>query len=77
MVFGYTTPWPIEVEIQFKRAGSRTWTTVATEDDAQWDGSGYLFTATVDQPRKGHWRAFFAGRPDLFRPVTTDPVFVR
>jgi len=78
MVFGYTTPWPVEVEIQFKRAGSHRWTTVATEDNAEWDGSGgYLFTATVDQPRKGHWRAFFAGRPDLFRPVTSEPVFVR
>ena len=77
MVFGNTTPWPVEVEIQFKRAGSNRWTTVATEDNAEWDGRGYLFTATVDQPRKGHWRAFFAGRPDLFRPVTSEPVFVR
>ncbi|GAB1508068.1 hypothetical protein [Actinophytocola sp. KF-1] len=78
MEFGYTTPWPVEVEIQFQRAGSRTWTTVATDDDAEWDGTGgYLFTATVDQPRKGHWRAYFAGRPDLFRPATSDPVFVR
>jgi hypothetical protein len=77
MEFGNTTPWPVEVEIQFQRAGSRTWTTVATEDNADWDGTGYLFTTTVDQPRKGHWRAYFAGRPDLFRPVTTAPVFVR
>lgn len=78
MVFGNTTPWPVEVEIQFRRADSRTWTTVATDDSAEWDGTGgYAFTATVDRPRKGHWRAFFVGRPGLFRPVTSKPVFVR
>ncbi|MDQ3785663.1 MAG: hypothetical protein M3422_00270, partial [Actinomycetota bacterium] len=77
MRFGHTTPWPVVVEIQFRRAGSSTWTTVATEDNAEWDGTGYLFTATVDQSKKGHWRAFFAGSPGLFRPVTTEPVFVR
>lgn len=76
MQFGNFTPWPIPVHIQYKGPGDRSWATVATVENAEWDGSGYAFSATVAAPRQGYWRAFYAGEPDFFPAVASEPVFV-
>lgn len=75
--FGNFTPWPIPVEIQFRAIGSREWKTVATYENAQWDGTGYAFSSTVENMPAGTWRAFYAGRKDQIQSATSDKVVVR
>lgn len=76
MVFGTFTPWPIPVQIQHRAEGAAEWATVATVDNAQWDGAGYAFAATVAGPAAGKWRAYYAGKPDFFQSAKSDTVFV-
>lgn len=70
--FGHFTPWPVTVEIQYKEHGSNTWSTMYTVENS----SPGEFSATVAYPGSGHWRAYFPGRPNMFRPTATAPVYV-
>lgn len=72
MQFGRISPAQIPVQIQYRTTQSSTWTTLATAE-AQ---IGYEFVATVTQKKKGYWRAYYAGIPDLIRSATSTPVFV-
>lgn len=77
MRFGdHFTPDPIPVQIQYKAADASDWTTVATIDNAQWDGTGYQFSATVDQPNAGRWRAFYPGVPRFFQSAASTRISV-
>lgn len=62
MTFGDSTPAVIPVQIQYRAPGTaRSWVTVASIENAAFDGIGYGFSATVDQPASGRWRAWFPG----------------
>lgn len=75
--FGASTPYPIPVEIQFRAAGTDTWTTVATVPNAEYHSSGgYAFSATVPDQPAGLWRARYPGRADHYRPLLSERVRV-
>jgi hypothetical protein len=73
MRFGSRTPSPTTVQIQYRAAGTHTWTTLATIN--YWE-SEYGFSATILHPTTGHWRAYFTGQPNMFRPTASAPVLV-
>jgi hypothetical protein len=73
--FGNFTPVEIPVEIQFSHNGRFGWQTVATVD-AEWDGMGNGFTAELDWPASGHWRARYPGLKDFFQSALSPAVFV-
>ncbi|SDZ01313.1 hypothetical protein SAMN05216215_104269 [Saccharopolyspora shandongensis] len=70
------TPWPIPVQVQFRASGTKAWTTVATAPNAEWDGTGYFFSATVADRPAGEWRAFYEGQEKQFRPTYSTTVLV-
>jgi hypothetical protein len=75
---GSFTPGSIPVQLQFSRTGTEGWTTKATFDAGSWwDGTGYAFTATMDEPRSGYWRAFYAGTPDFFDSAVSAAIRVQ
>ena len=75
--FGDSTPYPIPVEIQFRAAGTDTWTTVATVPNAEYDSSGdHAFSATVPSRPAGVWRARYPGLTDHYRPLLSERVRV-
>jgi hypothetical protein len=54
------------------RSGWRTVTAV----NADFDGMGYLFTAELDWPASGYWRARYPGRADFFQSAVSERMFV-
>jgi hypothetical protein len=78
LLFGHFTPSPAPVEIQFSATGGGDWTTLATVDATRGpsETGGYLFRATIDEPRPGYWRAVYRGVPDNFQSDVSDSVFV-
>ncbi|MEV0052311.1 hypothetical protein AB0H34_17600 [Saccharopolyspora shandongensis] len=74
--FDGRTPWPIPVQVQFRASGTEKWTTVATVPNAEWDGTGYFFSATVADRPAGAWRAFYEGQEKQFRPTYSTTVLV-
>lgn len=77
LLFGGGTPYPIPVEVQFRAAGTDTWTTVATVPNAGYDSTGgYAFSATVPNQPTGVWRARYPGLTDQYRPLLSDRVRV-
>ncbi|MEV8440320.1 hypothetical protein AB0425_23320 [Actinosynnema sp. NPDC051121] len=75
--FGSVTPATIPVDIQFRAAGTDTWTTVATVPNAEYSSSGgYAFSATVANQPTGVWRARYPGLTDQFRPLVSERVRV-
>jgi hypothetical protein len=76
MTFGdHYSPATIPVQIQYRAPGaSSSWVTVANIENADWDGSGYGFSATVDQPAAGQWRAYYPGQPKWFVTATSTKV---
>ncbi|MCC8244668.1 hypothetical protein [Saccharothrix luteola] len=74
---GGSTPYPIPVEIQFRAAGTDTWTTVATVPNAEYASSGeHAFSATVPNQPSGAWRARYPGLTDHYRPLLSERVRV-
>jgi hypothetical protein len=70
--FGNFTPYPVTVEIQYREHGTNTWSTMHTLNNS----SAGDFSATVAYPGSGHWRAYFPGRPNMYRPTATTQVYV-
>jgi hypothetical protein len=70
--FGHFTPYPIPVELQYREHGTNDWSTVHTL--SLWQAGD--FSATVPYPGSGHWRAYFPGRPNTWRPTATAQVYV-
>ncbi|WP_157979762.1 hypothetical protein [Kribbella monticola] len=75
--FSNYTPGTIPVQIQYRASGTTSsWVTLATIENADWDGSGYGFSATVDQPAGGQWRAYYAGQARWFETAVSTKVLV-
>jgi hypothetical protein len=69
------TPGNIPVEIQYSSGPTGPWRTVATAE-AQWDGRGNGFAATISGGRSGYWRAHYAGVLRAFQSATSETSFV-
>lgn len=54
------SPGSPTADIQFSPTGKGGWTTEATALPADWDGTGYAFSATLPSTTAGFWRATFA-----------------
>ncbi|PPK67161.1 hypothetical protein V5P93_003498 [Actinokineospora auranticolor] len=65
------TPWPLDIEVQFKPNGPSEWSTVSTLS-----GSTQFETITPEQ-RPGRWRAHYAGVSNLFEKATSQVVVVK
>lgn len=71
---GNVTPGVIPVDIQWRAPGTSRWKTVARVAGAQWDGTGYAFSADLRGLASGRLRAFYPGLTNLFRPLTSSEV---
>lgn len=77
LTFGNFTPAVIPVQIQYRAPGTASsWVTMASIEDAVWDGIGYGFSATVDQPAGGRWRAYYPGQAQQFQTAVSAKVQV-
>jgi hypothetical protein len=70
--FGNFTPYPIPVELQYREHGTNDWSTMQTL--SLWQAGD--FSATVPYPGSGHWRAYFPGSQNMWRPTASAQVYV-
>jgi uncharacterized protein YaiE (UPF0345 family) len=71
LTFSNYTPVVMPVQIQYRAPGASSWVTVATIENPNWDGEGYAFSATVDQPAAGQWRAYYPGQAQQFQTAVS------
>ncbi|MEV4267656.1 hypothetical protein [Kribbella sp. NPDC049584] len=77
LTFDNYTPAFIPVQVQYRApGGSSSWVTVADIDNANWDGTGYGFSATVDEQAGGLWRAYYPGQAQQFQTAVSASVKV-
>ncbi|GAA1702042.1 hypothetical protein GCM10009745_56570 [Kribbella yunnanensis] len=70
-------PASIPVQIQYRAPGTASsWATVAEVQAGGWETSGHTFSATIDQPAAGQWRAYYAGIPHEVQTAVSTKVRV-
>ncbi|MFC9692913.1 hypothetical protein ACFTSF_30465 [Kribbella sp. NPDC056951] len=72
---GRYSPGTVPVQIQYRAPGD-SWVTVADIENADWDSAGFAFSATVDEPAGGVWRAYYAGQAQHFQTAVSAKVRV-